>query len=340
MAPLERLKLDYMLSSFSGPASAATGASTSELVGAGGAQLWAQAGTSGAVPAVTAIPAVAPQAGRALKQLQDATHRILVEEGWQGLWRGNGVNLLRIVPFKTLNFFFFDVFRAQLTKQRLRRQRQKRKAVARQHAPGQASGSSQTWGGEQNPGQGPEPGSWKSRGLRKTAGPGVAGLLGAARDTLQGLGAAPSLASAAGSLLGLQGHAGRRDPRSIDNGPCLTTDTDTKYNISTSKIDSDMDTDTDDLNTSSTNVERAIAGAASGTVAAIVCFPLDTVRPPIHSVPSRIRFSPTLLPVLTRSCRTGKQCTDTDCKDLAGRTERARMFCKHLDGQSPVCSDQ
>lgn len=56
-------------------------------------------------------------------------------------------------------------------------------------------------------------------------------------------------------------------------------------------IDIDIDTDTEDLNTSSTNVERAIAGAASGTVAAILCFPLDTVRPaPHHSRPSTVDF--------------------------------------------------
>jgi len=39
----------------------------------------------------------------------------------------------------------------------------------------------------------------------------------------------------------------------------------------------------DNLNTSSTNWERAIAGAASGTVAAIVRFPLDTVKAALHS---------------------------------------------------------
>jgi len=132
VAPLERLKLDYMLSNFTGRASTAAGASASELVGAGGAHVWAQAGPNGVPPAVAAVPAAAPHAGRALHQLADSTRRILLEEGWQGLWRGNGVNLLRIVPFKTLNFFFFDVFRAQLTQKRLRRQRQKRRDRQRQ----------------------------------------------------------------------------------------------------------------------------------------------------------------------------------------------------------------
>ena len=37
--------------------------------------------------------------------------QIFRREGLLGFWRGNGVNLLRVVPFKSLNFFTYDVLR-------------------------------------------------------------------------------------------------------------------------------------------------------------------------------------------------------------------------------------
>eukprot|EP00850_Spirogloea_muscicola_P002709 SM000010S04347 [mRNA] locus=s10:1185501:1186032:+ [translate_table: standard] len=39
---------------------------------------------------------------------------ILRAEGVGGFWRGNVVNLLRTAPFKSVNFYAFDVYRRQL----------------------------------------------------------------------------------------------------------------------------------------------------------------------------------------------------------------------------------
>lgn len=65
VAPLERLKLEYMV-----------------------------CGAKAKVPALT--------------------RRIFAREGMMGFWRGNGVNLLRIVPFKTINFVAYDLFRQKI----------------------------------------------------------------------------------------------------------------------------------------------------------------------------------------------------------------------------------
>ncbi|CAI5997238.1 unnamed protein product [Closterium sp. NIES-64] len=44
----------------------------------------------------------------------ELTRRIFAREGMMGFWRGNGVNLLRIVPFKTINFVMYDIFRQKI----------------------------------------------------------------------------------------------------------------------------------------------------------------------------------------------------------------------------------
>ncbi|KAG6547186.1 hypothetical protein Mapa_011438 [Marchantia paleacea] len=41
---------------------------------------------------------------------------ILMNEGIRGFWKGNGVNLLRTAPFKSVNFFCYDTYRNQLLK--------------------------------------------------------------------------------------------------------------------------------------------------------------------------------------------------------------------------------
>lgn len=35
-------------------------------------------------------------------------------QGWQGLWRGNGLNVLRAGPQKALDFFSFEVYKVML----------------------------------------------------------------------------------------------------------------------------------------------------------------------------------------------------------------------------------
>lgn len=35
-------------------------------------------------------------------------------QGWQGLWRGNGLNVLRAVPQKAIDFFSFEVYKVTL----------------------------------------------------------------------------------------------------------------------------------------------------------------------------------------------------------------------------------
>eukprot|EP00898_Chlorokybus_atmophyticus_P002863 jgi/Chlat1/3578/Chrsp234S03567 len=42
---------------------------------------------------------------------------VLTKEGFGGFWKGNGLNLLRITPFKAINFYCFDAFHRALCKQ-------------------------------------------------------------------------------------------------------------------------------------------------------------------------------------------------------------------------------
>ena len=36
------------------------------------------------------------------------------DQGWQGLWRGNGLNVLRAGPQKAIDFFSFEVYKVML----------------------------------------------------------------------------------------------------------------------------------------------------------------------------------------------------------------------------------
>ncbi|KAK9801355.1 hypothetical protein WJX73_009646 [Symbiochloris irregularis] len=48
------------------------------------------------------------------KGLVRTARTIVTEEGYTGLWRGNAANLLRIAPFKAVNFFCYDLYRKAL----------------------------------------------------------------------------------------------------------------------------------------------------------------------------------------------------------------------------------
>ncbi|KAH6557899.1 hypothetical protein KP509_1Z087400 [Ceratopteris richardii] len=46
----------------------------------------------------------------AKQNVLEIIRRILMKEGLQGFWRGNVVNLLRTAPFKSVNFFCYDMY--------------------------------------------------------------------------------------------------------------------------------------------------------------------------------------------------------------------------------------
>ncbi|CAI7902120.1 unnamed protein product [Closterium sp. NIES-53] len=77
---------------------------------------------AGATASVVARSAVAPLERLKLEYMvcgakahvPELTRRIFAREGMMGFWRGNGVNLLRIVPFKTINFVMYDIFRQKI----------------------------------------------------------------------------------------------------------------------------------------------------------------------------------------------------------------------------------
>lgn len=49
----------------------------------------------------------------ATKNAFDTVQDILYVEGLRGFWRGNVINLIRIAPFKSINFFSYDAYRKQ-----------------------------------------------------------------------------------------------------------------------------------------------------------------------------------------------------------------------------------
>ncbi|CAI5478483.1 unnamed protein product [Closterium sp. Yama58-4] len=77
---------------------------------------------AGATASVVARSAVAPLERLKLEYMvcgaqahvPELTRRIFAREGMMGFWKGNGVNLLRIVPFKTINFVMYDIFRQKI----------------------------------------------------------------------------------------------------------------------------------------------------------------------------------------------------------------------------------
>lgn len=77
---------------------------------------------AGAVAAMVSRTIVAPLERLKLEYLvRGATgnvvatlRRIFFTEGVRGFWKGNGVNILRTAPFKSVNFFAYDTFRRQL----------------------------------------------------------------------------------------------------------------------------------------------------------------------------------------------------------------------------------
>ena len=44
-------------------------------------------------------------------RLVDSLKAACAKEGWQGLWRGNGINVLRAGPQKAIDFFAFAVYK-------------------------------------------------------------------------------------------------------------------------------------------------------------------------------------------------------------------------------------
>lgn len=64
---------------------------------------------------------VQSQGGAAVQQQRpNLVHALKVAtegQGWQGLWRGNGLNVLRAGPQKAIDFFAFELYKVmpQLT---------------------------------------------------------------------------------------------------------------------------------------------------------------------------------------------------------------------------------
>ncbi|KAL2613835.1 hypothetical protein R1flu_025527 [Riccia fluitans] len=79
---------------------------------------------AGAVAAMVSRTIVAPLERLKLEYLVrgaqgsvlSTVQRILKNEGVVGFWKGNGMNLLRTAPFKSVNFFCYDAYRNQLLK--------------------------------------------------------------------------------------------------------------------------------------------------------------------------------------------------------------------------------
>ena len=44
-------------------------------------------------------------------RLVDSLKAACAKDGWPGLWRGNGINVLRAVPQKAIDFFAFAVYK-------------------------------------------------------------------------------------------------------------------------------------------------------------------------------------------------------------------------------------
>lgn len=49
----------------------------------------------------------------ATKNVINTIEDILSVEGLRGFWRGNVVNLIRTAPFKSVNFYAYDIYRKQ-----------------------------------------------------------------------------------------------------------------------------------------------------------------------------------------------------------------------------------
>ncbi len=47
--------------------------------------------------------------------LQQALQAASGDRGWTGLWRGNGLNVLRAGPQKAIDFFSFELYKVALT---------------------------------------------------------------------------------------------------------------------------------------------------------------------------------------------------------------------------------
>lgn len=79
---------------------------------------------SGALAGAVSRTAVAPletirthlMVGSNGHTVQDVFHHIMHNEGWQGLFRGNGVNVIRVAPSKAIELFAYDTIKKVLDK--------------------------------------------------------------------------------------------------------------------------------------------------------------------------------------------------------------------------------
>ena len=51
------------------------------------------------------------QLNRSVLPFAQAARKVLLAEGVRGFWRGNAINLLRVCPYKAINFAAFDAYR-------------------------------------------------------------------------------------------------------------------------------------------------------------------------------------------------------------------------------------
>ncbi|GLJ31595.1 hypothetical protein SUGI_0634080 [Cryptomeria japonica] len=78
---------------------------------------------SGAIAGAVSRTAVAPletirthlMVGSSGNSMTEVFHHIMQNEGWQGLFRGNGVNVIRVAPSKAIELFAYDTVKKFLT---------------------------------------------------------------------------------------------------------------------------------------------------------------------------------------------------------------------------------
>jgi hypothetical protein len=80
---------------------------------------------SGAIAGAVSRTAVAPLetirthlmvgSGGKITSVAGMFHQIMERDGWQGLFRGNGVNVLRVAPSKAIELFAYDTVKTYLT---------------------------------------------------------------------------------------------------------------------------------------------------------------------------------------------------------------------------------